>query len=61
MLYSRKDGHVACASTCCKISANALRAFLGSLLKSAEDHKSMPTAVAVAKSTFSSSMGSPRA
>eukprot|EP00973_Karenia_brevis_P038923 5373717-Karenia_brevis.AAC.1 len=46
ILYNRKDGHVAWLSTCTNMCPKALRASLGSFLKSSGYHKSMPTVVA---------------
>eukprot|EP00973_Karenia_brevis_P063115 8775144-Karenia_brevis.AAC.1 len=63
ILHSRWDGLVASASTFWSIFASSLRAALGNLLRSAGDHRSIPTAVAVlrmymARATISSSIGS---
>eukprot|EP00973_Karenia_brevis_P041298 5715449-Karenia_brevis.AAC.1 len=49
ILYKMWEGHVACSSTCSRICPNSLRAVFGRLLRSAGDHRSIPTAVAVFK------------
>eukprot|EP00973_Karenia_brevis_P040690 5630938-Karenia_brevis.AAC.1 len=66
MLYSRSDGHVTHISTCCRIWAGCLRALLSSFLRSAGDHRSIPTSVAtfkmwMASDTIPASIGSSRA